>query len=125
MTKKTRSLAEVIVELEEMPLEPSRRRDLVSAINRIAIMARQLPAAIAAEPTVLRGLLAAIRPAAHDVSVKTFANLKSAFASALELVGAVERLGRGTAARDPAWAPLMRAIKSDKRLGNGLAAFAN
>ena len=73
----------------------------------------------------LRARLAAIRPAAHGISPRTFSNLRSLFAAAMEWAGVIERFPRGAAKMDPAWAPLAAAIAGDKRLANGLAAFMN
>jgi integrase len=66
-----------------------------------------------------------IRPAAFGVTSKTFANLRSLLAAALQLAGVFDTLARGRARQHPAWAPLLREIGSDKRLANGLAGFAN
>jgi integrase len=44
---------------------------------------------------------------------------------ALELAGIIDRMPRGVALRHRVWGPLLRAIACDKRLANGLAAFAN
>ena len=83
------------------------------------------PALLSLDVPTLRGQLAAIRPAAEGISPKTFSNLRTLFASALEWAGVVAFLGRGRARRDPAWAPLLAGTAHDKRLANGLAAFAN
>jgi hypothetical protein len=50
-----------------------------------------------------------MRPAAHGITAKSYSNLKSLFAAALELVGVIDSLSRGTARRHPEWRPLLEA----------------
>ena len=88
-------------------------------------MAGTTPAVLPAEPPLLRGMLSKIRPAAHGISAKSYSNLRSLVAAALQLAGIVDPLGRGGARRHPVWEPLLDAIAHDKRLATGLAAFAN
>ena len=83
------------------------------------------PAALRLDVPELRVKIAAIRPAAHGISPRTFANLRSLFAAAMEWAGVIEHCPRGVARQDPAWAPLAAGIAGDKRLANGLAAFMN
>ena len=78
-----------------------------------------------AQPPRLRELLSRIRPAAHGVTAKSYSNVRSLLAAALQLAGVIDPLGRGTARRHPEWGPLLEAIAGDQRLSNGLAAFAN
>ena len=70
-------------------------------------------------------MLSRIRPAAHGVSAKSYSNLRSLLAAALELAGVIDPSGRGRAIRHPQWGPLLEAVADDQRLSNGLAAFAN
>jgi integrase len=70
-------------------------------------------------------MLSRIRPAAHGIGAKSYSNLKSLFGAALQLAKVTDSLGRGGAKRDPVWAALLGAAAGDKRLSNGLAAFAN
>jgi hypothetical protein len=123
-TDRPTTLAEVLNRIESAALPATRRRDLVSAIRRICAMAQVSPVAVKTEPWGLRRLLAGILPAKHGLSPKSWANLRSAFTAALGLVGVIDALPRGTAKRDPVWGPLIARL-SEKRLGNGLAAFAN
>src|SRR5262245_49422298 len=123
--KGAKTLADVLVLLEQAGVAGTRRRDMVSAIKRIADMGGATPAGIPAEPPRLRGILARIRPAAHDVSAKSYSNLRSLLAAALQLAGVADPTGRGSAKQDPLWGPLLLAIADDQRLSNGLAAFAN
>jgi integrase len=119
------TLADVLAVIDRAGLTGTRRRDMVSAVNRICEMAGTAPASMPAEPPGLRETLSRIRPAAHDVSAKSYSNLRSLLAAALQLAGAVDPLGRGAAKRHPGWESLLQAVADDKRLSNGLTAFAN
>src|SRR5262245_60232631 len=122
---KATTLADVLGLLDQAGLSATRRRDMVSAVKRICVMAHTTPAAVPAEATFLRGMLLRIRPAAHGISAKSYSNLRSLLGAALQLAGLIDPLGRGDARRHPVWGPLLEAIADDKRLANGLAAFAN
>ena len=116
---------DLLAHVAESELHISRRRDMLSAIRRVCEMARTSPAAFPVDIAAIRVQLAGIRPAAHGVSAKHFANIRSLLAAALQMAGAMESLGRGLARRDPTWGPVMRGVASDKALANGLAAFSN
>jgi integrase len=111
--------------LDQAGLTGTRRRDMVSAVNRLCEMAGTMPASVRAEPSVLKDMLSRIRPAAHGVSAKSYSNLKSLLGAALQLAGVIDPSGRGGAKRHPEWGPLLEAVVDDQRLSNGLAAFAN
>ena len=119
------TLADVLAALEASELPPTRQRDLTSAVKRVSAMIGATPAQIAADPTSLRAKLVAIRPAAHNLSGKTWSNLRTSFAAALELSGIIDRPRRSTALRDPAWGVLLGLVARDTRRANGIAAFAN
>ena len=102
--------------LDEANLNVTRRRDLKSAVNRVCEMAGSAPRSLGLEVPFLRETLRKIRPAAHGVSWKTWANTRSSFGRTLELAGVVDRMGAGTALRDAMWGLLMQAIAPDKRL---------
>ncbi len=118
------TLAKVLEIVEGSQLPATRRRDLASAVRRICILPGVSPIAVKSEATALRRLVADIRPAAHGLTGKSWANLRSAFTASLALAGVIDALPRGTAKVDPAWASLIERL-TDKRLANGLAAFAN
>jgi integrase len=119
------TLADVRDVVDRAGLAGTRRRDMVSALDRICEMAGTMPASVPVEPSVLRDMLSRIRPAAHGVSAKSYSNLKSLFAAALQLAGVIDPSGRGAAKGHPVWGPLLEAIAGDQRLSNGLAALAN
>ena len=95
------TLADVLGVIDQAGLTGTRRRDMVSAINRICEMAGATPASVRAEPAVLKDMLSRIRPAAHGVSAKSYSNLKSLFAAALQLAGVIDPSGRGSAKTSP------------------------
>ena len=123
--RKVGTLADVLGLIDQAGLAGTRRRDMISALKRICEMAGATPASVRAEPSVLKEMLSRIRPAAHGVSAKSYSNLRSLLAAALELAGVIEPSGRGSGRRHPEWGPLLQAVADDQRLSNGLAAFAN
>jgi hypothetical protein len=110
---------------DESSLNATRRRDMKSAVKRTCEMAGCAPRSLPLDAPILRETLRKIRPAAHGVNWKTWSNIRSSFAKALELAGVIDRMDRGVALRHPLWGPLMQSIAHDKRLAGGLAAFAN
>jgi hypothetical protein len=88
-------------------------------------MFETIPASVPAQPLRLRKLVFRIRPTAHGVTAKSYSNLRSLFATALQLAGVIDPLARGGAKRHPGWRPLLEAIADDKHLSRGLATFAN
>jgi integrase len=106
-------------------LSAIRRRDMISAVRRVCDIVGCPPSALHLDPVGLRKRLADVKPAAHSVSAKTWANIRSLFAAALEDMGVVEPLRRGLARRDPHWSALVAAIADNKRLASGLAALLN
>jgi site-specific recombinase XerD len=119
------TLADVLSLIDQTGLTGTRRRDMISAIKRICEMAGTTPACVCAGLPVLKEMLSRIRPAAHGVSAKSYSNLRSLLAAALQLAGVIDPSGRGRAIRHPQWGPLLQAVAEDQRLSNGLAAFAN
>jgi hypothetical protein len=119
------TLADVLSLIDQTGLTGTRRRDMISAIKRICEMAGTTPACVCAGLPVLKEMLSRIRPAAHGVSAKSYSNLRSLLAAALQLAGVIDPSGRGRAIRCPGWGPLLEAVADDQRLSNGLAAFAN
>jgi integrase len=119
------TMAELLACLDHVTPPGIRRRDMVSAINRICEMAGTTPASVRAEPPFLRDMLSRIRPAAHGVSAKSYSNQRSLLAGALQLAGIIDWLGRGSARCHPKWKLLLDAVADDQRLSNGIAGFAN
>lgn len=102
-TNNAKTMADVLAMIAAADLSAIKRRDMASSINRICEMAGCSPSDLAAEARALRTALGKIRPARFDVSAKTFSNLKSLLAAALQQVGVLDDMGPGSARRDPAW----------------------
>src|SRR4051794_5351371 len=81
--RKVVTLAEVLGLIDQAGLSGTRRRDMVSAVNRVCELAGTVPPSVRAEPPVLKEMLSRIRPAAHGVSGKSYSNLRSLLAAAL------------------------------------------
>src|SRR6516162_9251880 len=94
-----------------------RARDIARLTGVSLRTARRWIAAIArAELAVLKDMLSRIRPAVHGVSAKSYSNLRSLFAAALQLAGVIDPSGRGIAKRHQAWGSLLEAIADNQRL---------
>lgn len=117
--------ADLLNLLNTSDLPDARHRDMISAVRRVCEMMGEDPGYLQLDPIALRPKLARIRPAAHRISRKTFANLRSLFSGALELAGVLDATGRGDAKRDPQWAGRVAAIAHDQRMAGGLAGFMN
>jgi integrase len=115
----------VLAAVDQAPLASTRRRDMVSAVNRVCEMAGTTPAGVPAKPAHVRDMLSRIRPAAHGVSAKSFSNQRSLLGGALQLARITDPMGRGGANRHPGRRPLVEAVADDMRLSSGIAAFAN
>jgi hypothetical protein len=123
---KNPTMAEELLEfLDVASLKATRRRDMKSAVKRTCEMAGCAPRSLRLKVPILRDTLRKILPAAHGVSLKTWANQQSLFRRALELAGIIDRMKRGVALRHPLWGPLMRLIANNKRLAGAHAAIAN
>ncbi len=120
-----KTLGNVLEYVEAADLESHQRRDMKSAINRVAEMAGVVPSMAEANAPALRTILKRVRPAAHGVKTKTWANLVSQLRAALRLAGVIDPRAEGLTSKDPAWAPLLELVADDKRLSCGMAAFVN
>lgn len=103
-------------------LSPLRRRDLVSAVRRVAAALDRAPADIPADPLWLRPRLGKIAPAALGLSQKTWTNILSDFRAALASAGATAE-GRGRPAALPSEWTALRDALTLKRHRIGLSRF--
>jgi hypothetical protein len=109
------TMADVLSLIDQAVPTGTRRRDMISATNRICEMAGTTPACVSAGQPVLKEMLSRIRPAAHGVSAKSYSNQRSLLVAALELAGVIDPSGRGRAIRHPQWGPLLQAVADDQR----------
>ena len=118
-----KNLEEVITRLGlRTDLSPSRRRDVLSALNFIVRSTRQRAVDIPASPKAIRLLLADISPASAGVTAATLTNKRSLTLAALREAGVPTHPGRSSIALSPGWATLEAAL-GGKRLRNGLSRF--
>jgi len=68
-------------------LPTTRKRDLLSAVSRIAALLDRRPDMLELDLVALRKALARISPATHGLKTKTFQNLKSDFLAGIEASG--------------------------------------
>ena len=114
-------LEDVLLAVQDCPgLLVSRRRDLVSAVRRIAGLLDADPAHLPGSLVELRPRLNRVMPAAHGLSPKTWQNLRSNLTAAIKAAGGAGAPRRSR--RSPAWQRL-RALLPNKRMQNGLARF--
>lgn len=118
----TLTLADVIASLEADPgLAPTRRRDLCSAVRRVAGMLERDPARLPASLPEIRRALAGVTPAQAGISTKTFQNIRSDLLASLRHVGANRHPGTARLPGPP-WQALYDRLPS-QRLQNGLSRF--
>ena len=68
-------------------LTPTRRRDLMSAVNKVADLLRQEPAAVPLDMPAISGKLALISAVAVRISPKRLLNIRSDFRAAVKASG--------------------------------------
>jgi integrase len=117
------TLAALLRTLEaNQALPPTRRRDLRSAVNGVAGLFEQEPAAIPLDLPAIGARLAAVSPAAVGMTQKRFANIRSDFLAAVKTSG----ITVGTSVKPAltsAWAGLFRHL-SGRRAHIGLSRLA-
>ena len=120
------SLAGVLASLERQgELTATRRRDLISAVKRVAILLQNEPAAIPLNLAAISAQLAAISPVAVGITHKRFANIRSDFLAAVKAGGFLpaEVKSRGKPFLSPTWADLFKQL-SGRRAHIGLSRLA-
>ena len=104
-------------------LPPTRRRDLRSAISRVAALLAEDPARLPLDLAAIAGRLAAINPVAAGLTPKTLSNIRSDLLAAVRTSGLQPVLASSKAALSPPWADLL-ALLPAKRAGIGLSRLA-
>jgi integrase len=118
------TLADLLISVEQArSLSATKRRDLSSAVKRVASLLGEEPANIPLDLAVISAKLTSVNPIAVGISAKTFANLRSGLLTAVKLSGLkpVQRSARTPL--DPAWAGLMAQL-SGRRAHLGLSRLA-
>lgn len=118
------TLAQVIAALDgKTSLSETRRRDLRSAVKRVAALLGEEPAHIPLDLPAISTGLGAVNPVAARVAPKTIANIRSDFLAAVKASGLkpVERSAKTPLSA--VWSNLMAQL-SDKRAHIGLSRLA-
>jgi integrase len=105
-------------------LSVTRRRDLRSAISRVAALLGEEPAYLPLELNEVAARLATITPVAVGMTPKTLANVRSDFLAAVRQSGLMPVLASAKTQLSPAWAALMAQLPG-KRHRLGLSRFAH
>lgn len=100
------NLADVIAIIEERGLADTTRRDLISAINRVATILETQPIHLLAHVPDLRGRLTMVHPQTAEISPKTWKNIKSNLTKALAISGVIHDMKKHEVT--PAWKALLR-----------------
>ena len=118
------TLAGVLAALErDGKLTATRRRDLVSAVKRVAALLGDEPAAIPLDMGAISGKLAAVNPVAVGLTTKSFANIRSNFLAAAKASGAMPVKLKGKSPLSPVWVDLFARL-SGRRANIGLSRLA-
>ncbi len=117
------TLADVLAALDHGKLPATRRRDLVSAVKRVAILLGDEPAAIAFDLGAISARLAAVNPVAIGISPKRLANIRSDFLAGAKVSGLIALKPAGKSPLSQAWVDLFARL-SGRRAHIGLSRLA-
>ena len=116
------NLAAIMAALESNPtLSATRRRDLLSAVRRVADLLGNDPVAVELDLSVISAGLATINPLAVGMTAKRLANIRSDFLAAVKASGAMPVTA--ATALTSAWAALFRR-RTGRRAHIGLSRLA-
>ena len=123
-TETTVTLQDVIHAIEGLEtLAVTRRRDLRSAVKRVATLLADDPARVLLDIPAISSKLAAISPVAAGLSAKSFANIRSDFMAAVSASGLKAAQPAGKAPMSAEWTDLVAGL-SYKRARIGLSRLA-
>jgi integrase len=118
------TLGDVLTSLESPEdLSEMRRRDLRSAVKRVAALLGDAPERIPLALPAISAKLAKLSPAAAGVSPKTLHNLRSHFLAAVKASGLHSARRPARVPLSPAWQALLQEL-STRRTSFGLSRFA-
>jgi hypothetical protein len=118
------TLAAVIASLEgRRDLSETRRRDLRSAVKRVAHLLGNAPEAIPLAMDVIRNGLATVNPIARGMSPKRFTNIRSDFLTAVRASGLIPTTKRNKGL-SRSWAALLQTLRG-RRAHLGLSSLAH
>jgi len=107
----TMSLADLVQLIAKAAdLTPAQKRDMSSAICRVAELVSPNGQECTADPAVISGLLKNFSPALSGMSARTFINTKSLVRRAFKYAGLMIQPGRNQAVLEPTWISLLELI---------------
>ena len=119
------TLADVLARLDRnSSISGVRRRDLRSAVNRMARLQGDLPAHIQLDLATISKRLATPIPAAAGLSQKTLANLRSDFLAAVKTSGLESLPAPPRTSLSAGWRKLLAGHAASKRIQFGLSRYA-
>jgi integrase len=118
------TLAEMLANLQHAgKLTTNRRRDLVSAVKRVAILLGDEPAAIPLDIEAISGRLAAVNPVAVGITTKRLANIRCDFLAGAKVNGVMPVKLERNSPLNPTWVNLFARL-SGRRAHIGLSRLA-
>jgi hypothetical protein len=105
------SMAEMIERIDDLSdLSSTRRRDLKSAIRSFCRLIGKEPSEVPANINWLHVRIRRVHPAAHDISQKRLANIKSDVLKALALIGCSRSRSDWLRSPSPQWEKLLTSV---------------
>src|SRR5829696_1632890 len=116
------TLADVAEQVAQSSLSPTRQRDCLSALRRVADLLEQDLSALPADVGHLRDRLASLNPASLGLAAHTWSNLRSNLFRAIEASGLQPVLRTARTPLSEPWQDLHRGLP-DRRTRHGLSRF--
>ncbi len=116
------TLADVARQIAAMSLNPTRKRDYLSALRRLGELLHKPLSNLTADAKVIPEHLENARPALAQLSLKTQANLRPNALAALDTAGFSQVLRTAKISRTPEWLELVPSLP-DRRFRDGLSRF--
>jgi integrase len=117
------TLADVIERLKGAELDPVRRRDLVSAVVRVAAIVGAPPETIVVDLPTLSAALTEARKQGASISAKTLQNLRANLAAAMAVAEVKEKACWGAVPISAQWRDLLDRIP-DQGIRTGVSRFS-
>jgi hypothetical protein len=119
-----KTLADVLAGVERNDaLSPSRRRDLRSAVTRVAALLGNVPSQVVLDLPAISSRLASVSPLTVGMTAKRYSNIRSDFLAAIKASKLVSIIPWRKSPLAPAWRQLFATL-ARKRAHLGLSRFA-
>ena len=123
-TAPAKTLADALISVERNnDLSHSRRRDLRSAVMRVAALIGDIPSRIALDLPAISTRLAGVSPMAVGMTAKRYSNIRSDFLAAIKASNLASIVSWRKSPLAPAWRQLFASL-APKRAHLGLSRFA-